>query len=91
MYGPELRIHKEDTAVLQAMHDMEWLAATAGRVVPNWVDDRSLWLFGPTNKVRVAVKRSTAHRAYQVPPPLPLPRPNPTPLPRRPAHPAASR
>lgn len=69
LYGPEVLISKEDTVVLQAMHDMEWLAATTGRVVPSWVDDRSLWLFGPDNMVRGAVKRATAHRAYQARPP----------------------
>ena len=79
LYGPEVRISKEDTVVLQAMHDMEWLAATTGRVVPNWVDDRSLWLFGPDNMVRGAVKRATAHRAYQVRPPPPPPPPLPYP------------
>lgn len=76
LYGPDYVIQKEDAVVVQAMHDMEWLAATTGRVVPNWVDDRSLWLFGPHNRVRAAVKRATAHRAYQVPtrPCLRLPR-----------------
>lgn len=66
LYGPDVLIQPEDKVVLQTIHDMEWLATSAGRVVPNWVDNKTLWLFGPKNKIRAKVKLCVSHRGYQV-------------------------
>lgn len=37
----------------------------AGRVVPVWMNERSMFVFGPQNRFRLSVKRVTAHRIYQ--------------------------
>jgi hypothetical protein len=38
----------------------------AGRVVPVWMNERSMFLFNPQNRLRLVMKRVIAHRIYRV-------------------------
>ncbi len=66
LFGAKQRFKKEDFVVLQALHSMDRLTEATGRVMPVWMDNRSLFVFGPRNRFRLGVKKATAHKLYQV-------------------------